>query len=61
MAGNAVDPAEPPRAVDMILRSLPDRQPMSRWCGKHPRGRTARVLRAAWVCRDCVREEARRA
>ncbi|MGP3969190.1 hypothetical protein [Streptomyces sp. 6N223] len=58
MASNAVDPSEPPRAKDMICWSLPDRTPLGRWCGKHPRKRTARILRAAWVCRDCVRESA---
>ncbi|RKN03305.1 hypothetical protein [Streptomyces radicis] len=59
MAADTIDPGEPPRAVDMILRSLPDRQPPASWCAEHPPHHAARVLRAAWICRACVREQAR--
>lgn len=51
-------PGEQPRARDMILRTLPERRPASSWCGRHAKARTRSLLRAAWVCVDCVREAA---
>ncbi len=55
----APSPGAGRRAIrPLILRTLPERLAGSRWCGRHPRERTVPVLRAGWVCLDCVREQA---
>jgi hypothetical protein len=47
----------PRRARDFIKRDLPERATASNWCGEHDKARTRLLVRRAWVCLDCVREQ----
>lgn len=59
MASNAVDPSEPPRIKDYFFKPMIDTAPAAQRCQQHADAQPRRVMRTAWICPGCVRQQAR--